>query len=100
MVNIWVSVSLNMPNKELELPFNTQKVELLIKKAIIETKKVKVSYKNREGYESQRILSNLNIINKVGPSGFEYEVLQANCSLKGIERHFKIDRIKEIELLD
>ena len=88
------------PNKELELPFNTQKVELLIQKAIIETKKVKVSYKNKEGYESQRILSNLNIINKIGPSGFEYEVLQANCSLKGTERHFKIDRIKEIELLD
>lgn len=88
------------PNKELELPFNSGQIETLIHKAITENKKVKVSYKNKEGFESQRILSNLNIINKVGPSGFEYEVLQANCSLKGNERHFKIDRIKEIELIE
>ena len=63
-------------------------------------KKVKVSYKNKEGQESERILSNLNIITKNGYSGYDFEVLKADCSLRGTERHFKIDRIREIELLD
>lgn len=86
--------------KDLELPFNTRQIESLIQKAISEKKKVKVSYKNKEGQESERILSNLNIITKNGYSGYDFEVLKADCSLRGTERHFKIDRISEIELLD
>lgn len=88
------------PRKDLELPFNTRQIESLIQKAIAEKKKVKVSYKNKEGQESERILSNLNIITKNGYSGYDFEVLKADCSLRGTERHFKIDRIREIERLD
>ncbi len=88
------------PKKDLELPFNTRQIESLIQKAIAEKKKVKVLYKNKEGQESERILSNLNIITKNGYSGYDFEVLKADCSLRGTERHFKIDRIKEIELLN
>lgn len=88
------------PRKDLELPFNSQQIESIIQKAITEKKKVKVSYKNKEGQESERILSNLNIITKNGYSGYDFEVLKADCSLRGTERHFKIDRIREIELLD
>lgn len=88
------------PRKDLELPFNTRQIESLIQRAIAEKKKVKVSYKNKEGQESERILSNLNIITKNGYSGYDFEVLKADCSLRGTERHFKIDRIREIELLD
>lgn len=89
------------PKKDLELlPFNTRQIESLIQKAIAEKKKVKVLYKNKEGQESERILSNLNIITKNGYSGYDFEVLKADCSLRGIERHFKIDRIKKIELVN
>ncbi|MGY0426324.1 MAG: AAA domain-containing protein [Polaribacter sp.] len=88
------------PKKDLELPFNTRQIESLIQKAIVENKQVKVSYKNKEGQESERILSNLNIITKNSNSGYDFEVLKADCSLRGTERHFKIDRIKEIELLE
>ena len=88
------------PTKELELPFNAQQIESIIDKAITEKRKVKISYKNKEGEESERILSNLNIITKNGYSGYDFEVLKADCSLRGTERHFKIERIKEIELLD
>lgn len=88
------------PTKELELPFNSQQIESIIDKAITEKRKVKISYKNKEGEKSERILSNLNIITKNGYSGYDFEVLKADCSLRGTERHFKIERIKEIELLD
>ncbi|MGO1751230.1 MAG: AAA family ATPase [Psychroflexus sp.] len=88
------------PQKSVELPFNNQQVESIIQEAIKYNKKVKVFYKNKEGQESERILSNLNIITKNGYSGGNFEVLKADCSLRGTERHFKIDRIKGIELLD
>lgn len=86
------------PNKELS--FSTRQVESIIQTAIEEKKKVKISYKNKQGEESERTLSNLNIITKNGYSGYDFKVLKADCSLRGTERHFKIDRIREIELLD
>ncbi|EAQ50976.1 hypothetical protein MED217_15575 [Leeuwenhoekiella blandensis MED217] len=95
--NEWKTI---IPKKNLELPFNNRQIKSLIQKAIVEKKKVKVLYKNKEGQESERILSNLNIITKNGYSGYDFEVLKADCSLRGTERHFKIDRIREIELLD
>ena len=45
------------PRKDLELPFNTRQIESLIQRAIAEKKKVKVSYKNKEGEESLKLVS-------------------------------------------
>jgi len=88
------------PNRDSELPFDNLQIESIIQKAIVNKKKVKVSYTDKEGQDSERILNNLKIITKEGYSGYDFEVLKADCSLRGAERHFKIDQIREIELLD
>ncbi|RXG29012.1 AAA family ATPase [Leeuwenhoekiella marinoflava] len=86
------------PKKNLEIPFDTRQIESLIQKAIAEKKNIKVLYKNKEGQESERILSNLEMIIKKSHSGY-IEILKADCSLRGAERHFKIERIKNVEIL-
>ncbi len=56
-------------------------------------------YKNSDGEESERVLSNLRMVTKNGYSGYDFSVLKADCKLRETERHFKIDRIKGIEIL-
>lgn len=74
-------------------------ISSLILIAIEDNKSVKIVYKNSDGEESERVLSNLRMVTKNGPSGHDFSVLKADCNLRGTERHFKIDRIKGIELL-
>lgn len=74
-------------------------INFLIEIAIEDKRQVKIKYKNVDGEVSERVLSNLRIVNKIGPKGYDYSVLKADCSLRGTERHFKIDRIKDVEIL-
>ncbi len=91
--------TLTKSNKKTTTKEIKNQIGSIIQIAIKENKEVKIVYKNSNGIESERVLSNLRFVTKNGPSGYDFSVLKADCNLRGTERHFKIDRIKGIELL-
>lgn len=68
-------------------------------KAISNGSKVKILYENFHGETSERILSNIQITENFHEFGYDKEHIKAFCSLRNEERSFKIDRMKNIEII-
>ncbi|QQS34782.1 MAG: AAA family ATPase [Ignavibacteriales bacterium] len=71
-----------------------------LKSAIDNGSTVKILYENLNGETTERILSNLQFTDEFNTYGYNHQHIKAYCHLRKDERNFKIERIREISVVN
>lgn len=93
----------NIPKQILYIPeprkLDTKSIKDDLSLAIMNKQKIKIQYENFNGETSERIISDLKLTEEFNEFGYENQHIKGFCHLRNEERSFKIDRIRNIELV-